>query len=185
MPPDQRRAWIAESAVPYFLEQGAALTTRELAEGLGIAEGTIFRAFGDKPSLVRAAVEAFFAQGRARLAEGLVDPTRPLEDKVAELVRGAREGVRDTFRMLSLLDRDAASEFTGRPRVDEYRNAVAVALAPDAERLRVPLDRLASAIRLAAVSAAMGRFDDDGRLTDEELVDVILYGIAGRPRGKD
>ena len=53
MTPDDRRAMIAEQAIPLFIEFGSSLTTRQLAEHLGIAEGTIFRAFGDKDALVR------------------------------------------------------------------------------------------------------------------------------------
>lgn len=185
MPPDQRRAWIAESAVPLFLARGAALSTRELAERLGIAEGTIFRAFGDKPSLVRAAVHAFFDQGRERIVSGLVDPALPFEDKVAVIVRDARVRMQEVFTMLSLLDRDEVPEFATRPRGDAYRDALAAALAPDAERLRIPLERISAVVRVAVVSAGMGRFGEDARLSDEELVDFILHGIAGSPRGRD
>lgn len=181
MSPERRRAMIAEAAVPLFLEHGAALTTRQLAEHLGIAEGTVFRAFGDKDSLVRAAVQAFFARGRARLAEGLVDPSLPLEDKVRAVVRGSREWMRSVMRMLSLLDRDEVRNYFPPPADDDYRAAIAAAFAPDADRLSMPVDRLPVVLRVAGAAAGAARVSGDHGLTDDELVQFILYGIAGHP----
>ena len=172
---------IAEAAVPLFLEHGAALTTRQLAEQLGIAEGTIFRAFGDKDSLVRAAVQAFFARGRMRLAHGLVDPRLPLEEKIRVVVGGSREWMRNVMRMLSLLDRDEARSYFPPPKDDDYRAAITAAFAPDADRLSIPLDRLPAVLRLAGAAAGAARFGDAPGLTDDELVQLILYGIAGGP----
>jgi len=185
MSPERRRAMIAEQAVPLFLEHGSALTTRQLAEHLGIAEGTIFRAFGDKESLVHAAVEAFFAQGRARLRSGLVDPALPLEEKVAALVAGMRTWTTSMMRMLSLVPREQVPQFLSTPRDDAFRNAVAAAFGPDVDRLTVPVDRLGAIVRVAGMAAHAARFDESAGLTDDELVHFILYGIAGVPRGKD
>ncbi|MBN9169668.1 MAG: TetR/AcrR family transcriptional regulator, partial [Microbacterium sp.] len=185
MSPDARRAMIAEQAVPLFLEHGAGLTTRQLAEHLGIAEGTIFRAFGDKESLVRAAVQTFFEQGRQRMAGGIVDPSLPLEEKVAAVVSGARTWMRSMFRMLSLVDRSEVPELMSNRSDDAYRAAIAAAFAPDAEALRIPAERLGSVMRIANIAATAARFDEHAALSDDELVDFILYGIAGAPRGKD
>lgn len=182
MAPDERRAMIAEAAVPLFLEHGQALTTRQLAEHLGIAEGTIFRAFGDKESLVKASVDAFFERSRARMAEGLVDPSLPLEEKVAILVRGTRTWMQSMLRMLSLLDRKDAAEYHSRPRDDKYRTAIAAVFAPDAERLTIPVERLGAVMRIAGIAARAAQMDQSAALSDEEIVHLILYGIAGEPR---
>ncbi|WP_029145655.1 TetR/AcrR family transcriptional regulator [Microbacterium luticocti] len=185
MPPEQRRAMIAEQAVPLFLEHGSALTTRQLAEHLGIAEGTVFRAFGDKESLTRAAVETFFAQSRARMEEGLVDPTLPLEQKVAALVSGTRTWMSRMMRMLSLIPREEIPQLLSGPGDTAYREAIAAVFAPDADQITVRSDRLGSIMRIAGMAANAARFDEDAGLTDDELVHFILYGIAGVPRGKE
>lgn len=183
MAPDDRRRMIAEQAVPLFLEHGAALTTRQLADELGIAEGTIFRAFGDKDSLVRAAVQTFMEQSQARMADGLVDPALPLEEKVALLVHGTRIWMQNMFRMVALVPREDIPQIMHRPRDDEYQTAIAAAFETDADRLTIPVDRLAAIMSIAGVAANARRFGDAQGLTDEELVHFILYGIAGEPRG--
>jgi AcrR family transcriptional regulator len=57
MTPDERRKAIVEAVLPLILETGAMPTTREIAEAAGVAEGTIFRVFDDKPALLMAVAE--------------------------------------------------------------------------------------------------------------------------------
>src|ERR1700710_532869 len=57
MSPDDRRKAIVTALVPLIVERGGEVTTREIAEAAGIAEGTIFRVFPDKKSLLLAAAE--------------------------------------------------------------------------------------------------------------------------------
>jgi AcrR family transcriptional regulator len=185
MNPEDRRAMIAEEAIPLFIEHGASLTTRQLAEHLGIAEGTIFRAFGDKDALVRASVRAFFDRAEAHLSTGIVDASLPLEEKVARLVRGSREHARGVFAMLSLLDPSEAGEYLARARSGAFEEAIATAFAPDADILGVPPDRVARLMRIGVIAASAPPHHHHSPLDDDELVCFILYGIAGRPRGKD
>ncbi len=185
MAPDDRRAMIAEQAIPLFIEQGSSLSTRQLAEHLGIAEGTIFRAFGDKDALIRASVRAFFDRAEAHLSTGIVDASLPLEEKVARLVKGAREHARGVFAMLSLLDPAEAGEYIARARSGAFEAAIAEAFAPDAASLGVAPDRVAALLRIAVIAASAPPHHQHSPLDDDELVQFILYGIAGRPRGKD
>src|SRR3954466_4768352 len=57
MAPDDRRRAIVDAVVPLLLEHGSEVTTRQIAEAAGIAEGTIFRVFPDKAALLMAAAE--------------------------------------------------------------------------------------------------------------------------------
>ncbi len=176
---------IAEQAIPLFIEFGSSLTTRQLAEHLGIAEGTIFRAFGDKDALVRASVRAFFDRAETQLSRGIVDPSLPLEMKVAHFVRGARDHARGVFAMLSLLDRSEAGEYVSRARSGRFEAAIADAFAPDAASLAVSPEQVGVLLRIAVIAASVPSHNQQTPLDDDEIVRFILYGIAGRPRGKD
>jgi len=54
LPPDERRSMIVAATLPLLLEHGDRVTTKQIAEAAGIAEGTIFRVFADKDALIAA-----------------------------------------------------------------------------------------------------------------------------------
>src|SRR5690349_12521793 len=56
MDADQRRAMIVAAALPLVVEYGASVTTAKIARAAGIGEGTIFRVFPDKETLLKACV---------------------------------------------------------------------------------------------------------------------------------
>ena len=66
MSPEDRRTAIVEVTIPLLREHGAAVTTKQVAEAAGIAEGTVFRAFGTKDELVQACAAAVFDTIRRR-----------------------------------------------------------------------------------------------------------------------
>src|SRR5258708_33992603 len=58
LPPDERRSMIVAATLPLLIEHGDRVTTKQIAGAAGIAEGTIFRAFGDKDAVSGAALES-------------------------------------------------------------------------------------------------------------------------------
>src|ERR1051325_1510711 len=58
LPPDERRSMIVAAALPLLLEHGDRVTSRQIAEAAGIAEGTIFRVFADKDEIIVAVIDA-------------------------------------------------------------------------------------------------------------------------------
>ena len=70
---------IVEAALPLFLAHGEMVTTRQIADAAGIAEGTIFRAFADKDEVIEAVIDAALDTGpldralEALPASGTVD----------------------------------------------------------------------------------------------------------------
>ena len=72
MPPEERRAALVEATLPLLLEHGATVSTRQIAEAAGVAEGTIFRVFESKDDLVHACLHD--ALTNVALAEQLRRP---------------------------------------------------------------------------------------------------------------
>ncbi len=80
MSPEERRSRLIDVTLDLLREHGRAVTTRQIAEAAGVAEGTIFRVVESKEELVEAAIARAFEPGRAddRIEE--IDPELPLRD---------------------------------------------------------------------------------------------------------
>ena len=57
MTPDERRLAIIEAVAPLLVDHGATVTTKQMAEAAGIAEGTLFSVFPDKRSVILATIK--------------------------------------------------------------------------------------------------------------------------------
>src|SRR5205823_5959668 len=79
----ERRAAIVTAAMPLFLAEGVDVSTREIADAIGIAEGTMFRVFSDKKSLIDAVLEAAMDTTRTESALASIDPEQGFEDRLA------------------------------------------------------------------------------------------------------
>src|SRR2546428_2889821 len=86
LPPDERRSMIVAVVLPLLLEHGDRVTSRQIAEAAGIAEGTIFRAFGDKDEMIAAVIEAALDQGSLEEALDRIDRSLPFEDAVSAAI---------------------------------------------------------------------------------------------------
>src|SRR4051794_31963116 len=185
MPPAERRAAIVAATLPLVLEHGAAVSTRQIAEAAGIAEGTIFRVFPDKDALMCAVIaEAFDPSPTLRgLAE--VDRSLPLRERLV----AATEVLQQRFsRVFALID---ALQLTGPPekadragdRGPEATNrAVSAALAEligdDADRLSVPVEEFGHVLRLLMFSGTHPKISDGRPLSAERIVSILLDGLS-------
>src|SRR3979411_3457929 len=80
MPPDERRAMIVNATLPLLLENGEMVTTRQIADAAGIAEGTIFRVFDDKDAVIAAVIDAALDNEPLERALAAIDLRVPFED---------------------------------------------------------------------------------------------------------
>lgn len=55
--PTERREALIAATLPLLRTQGFQVSTRQIAEAAGVAEGTIFRVFPDKAALIRACMQ--------------------------------------------------------------------------------------------------------------------------------
>src|SRR5919112_613378 len=107
LPPDERRSMIVAATLALVLEHGDAVTTRQIAEAAGIAEGTIFRHFADKDALIDAVLDAGLDPAPLEEALAAIDPSLPLEEVVASAVATVQRRVGDVWRLLASAGRRA------------------------------------------------------------------------------
>lgn len=83
MPPAKRRAAIIEATLPLIEDHGTTVTTRQVAEAAGVAEGTIYRVFDSLQDLIDASVRSAFSSERLQEFLRGVDLGGTLEEKTS------------------------------------------------------------------------------------------------------
>ena len=173
---------IIDAVIPLLIERGNDVTTKQIAEAAGIAEGTIFRVFGDKESLFEAAVAKFLDPAPTHRALRAIDPELPLEAKVNDILFQLRSRMTGIFGIMSAVGMSGPPPRAARPNSSEtFEDVVAEILRPDLEQLNVSPDRVGNFVRLVAFAAAIPHFNAGHEIPTDELARLITYGIVGHP----
>lgn len=178
--PEERREAILEAVLPLLLEKGRDVTSRELADAAGIAEGTVFRAFGDKETLLAAGLEKLLDPVPFREELRRIPHELPFEDKVTAVIEALRSRFREVFRIMTLFQlhgppprREASNE--------DWLDIVRELFVSDTARLGVPLDTLAWYLRLVAFGASIEPFNHFRPFDSAELATVVTHGVTVSP----
>lgn len=175
---EERRASIIEATMPLLVEFGMDLTSSQIAEASGVAEGTIFRAFGDKETLIAEAVKKFLDPEPLRREFRSIPQEYSLDDKVLRMVELLRKRFSDVFRVMAAIRSVTPPAHHERHVFAEYVGEV---LAPHAEQLNWSSEQTANAIRLVTFAASIKHFNTGTEFTTPQLAQLVLYGIAGKP----
>ncbi|WP_084707560.1 TetR/AcrR family transcriptional regulator [Aestuariimicrobium kwangyangense] len=195
LPAEERRTAIVEVARPLFMEQGAQLTTRQVAEAAGIAEGTLFRVFPTKHELMCAVIDDVVDPTRVISAIGALHPSS-LAEAVHDVLGVLNENVRTTSAFFAALH-SSAGETPAPPRhlpppqnahwarISRVTGAIASLLSPFADDLTVSTSKAAGLVHTMAL-ATMHPFLSVSRFEDiDEVTELMLHGFArpdtGRP----
>lgn len=175
---EDRRASIVDAVIPLLLEKGRHVTSREIATAAGVAEGTVFRAFGDKESVIAAALDKHFDPTPLRQDLAAIDPDQPFEDKIRTVIELLQARFSGMFRMVA-----AVGERPVPPHAErlEYATIVARVLEPDLALLTIPAERVAPLLRLIAFSSSIEPLHAGHPFTVDELARFAAWGVAGRP----
>ena len=188
LPPDDRRREIIEAVIPLLLEKGSTLSTREIAEAAGIAEGTVFSVFPDKVSVIVEAIKATVDPESARAALAKIPGNVPVEEQLEQaadvlMERGARVGI--LVGVLRTLQTTGTHKLEGAHQY--IKDSHASMLCSLAELFdRNPEEFKTTPARAAVVfwgllfANAHSLMEDEDKLGAAAMVDIVLHGIASR-----
>jgi AcrR family transcriptional regulator len=182
MAPDDRRAAMVQAVIPLLKQHGRDVSTRQIAEACGVAEGTVFRAFKDKESLITAAIEAYFDPLPFRTAIAAIDPDLSIEQKLGAVLRLLRERFTGVIGFMSALRMADGPPPAVRTSGDEWIGRLQELLAPHLDELAVPVDLVAYHLRLVAFASSIPPFNIPHRFSDEELLALVAHGVL-KPDG--
>jgi len=163
------------------------VSTRQIAEAAGVAEGTIFRAFTTKEALIDAVIEDAFDAQRTCDELAQVDPALGLEERLTAAVTILQERLRRIFALFGSLrlrkephDHDS---LRAKQQADYelINRAIASLIKPDQDRLRLDVRDAASALRTITFSITHPMLGDPRRIEPQQIVDLVLYGICQQP----
>jgi AcrR family transcriptional regulator len=179
--PDDRRKAIVAATLPLLLEHGPGVTTRQIAEASGIAEGTIFRVFADKDALIAAVVDRALdlAPLEERLAE--IDLRLPLDERLLRAVRILQERTQGVWQLVSNVGVMRILHERGRrPQgLADVQGLIAL-FEPDRHRLRFDPTTNARRLRAFATAATHPSLIVGPPVSAEEIVSMFLDGVRVR-----
>ncbi len=166
MSPVERRAAIVDVTIPLLRDHGAGLTTKQVAEAAGIAEGTVFRAFSTKEDLVHACAEAVFDTSTAVRELAAIDRRLDLEQRLEAGVAVLRRRIDRIIGLLGALHATGATPL----RDDHHRGRSPQAPGPGRE-----LRRMADPDLEAALVDLVGADTGGLRLPAEDVADLLVH----------
>lgn len=192
MPLEDRRAALIAATEPLLERYGRDISTRQIAEAAGVAEGTIFRAFATKDELIDAVIDEVMDETRTRAAIAAVDPGLPFAERLLAAVTILQHRTRRMFALFHALrlrpgwaggngqDPPAHETLHARQRHDHEQMELVLLdlVGPDANRLRVSPLEAVTVLRANVFALTHPLLGDEQLARPERIVDLVLHGVA-------
>lgn len=177
--PDVRRQALIDATLPLLHEHGRTVTTRQIAEAAGVAEGTIFRVFDSKDDLVLAAIEHALDFEPFLLDLANIEREQPLRQRLLDYVTLLQIRFRGTFALMTamgMVGPPQAHKHTVEARARGQKIAESL-VDPDADLFLCPPEQLVRTLRRLTFSGTHPHISDGVILTPEQIVSTVLDGL--------
>lgn len=187
MAPEDRRAALITATIPLLRKHGLDVSTKQIAQAAGVAEGTIFGVFPDKNTLLVSALMEALDPRPALDAIAAIDPGLGLRERMSAAADLVHERFTENTELMSAAWKLAAATdgFTqARDRMFQSRekllSALTALIGPDAAMLRRP--PAASAALLLLFCSTHSRMPYEGleQFDGAEMVSLLLDGLLIR-----
>lgn len=182
MSPEDRRASVVTAAGPLVRQHGRDVTTKQIADAAGVAEGTLFRVFDDKEAILRAVVIEAIRPEPALAALGRIDLGLPLEEFLAAVVATVQKRVTDVFEIAMAVRWIPEQARQPNPELDPVQRRLVDMLAAYRQELSLPPQQAAEVLRLLVFAASHPMINEGRPLQAGDIITVILDGIRRHDR---
>ncbi|MFB9677560.1 TetR/AcrR family transcriptional regulator [Streptosporangium vulgare] len=184
LPPDERRAALIASTLSLVLAEGPDVSTRQIAQAAGVAEGTIFRVFSTKDELVNAALAS--AYDSSPLLEELktIDRTTSLEVRLVAAVEILQRRTARIFRLVDAIGLKAVEAGRNSKNLSDESALIGQILTdliePARERLQFEPREAARRLQLLTIACTHPRLVLNDPVAAPEIVSMLLDGVRLR-----
>jgi len=177
LPPDERRTAIIEATLPLLLENAEMVTTRQIAEAAGIAEGTIFRVFADKDEVIAAVIDEAMDASAIEEALAALDADAPLEVALTEAIVLLQRRTIEIWRLMS----SVGNKFHDRVRRPMTDSPGVVAIF-ERHRAEISVDPVTAGRLLRALTLSTSHpMLAEVPMPPREIATLFLNGVSARP----
>ncbi|WP_250007460.1 TetR/AcrR family transcriptional regulator [Actinoplanes sp. M2I2] len=182
--PEERRAALIDATIPLLHEHGLDVSTRQIAQAAGVAEGTIFGVFETKTSLVVCSVIKALDPQPTLAALAAIDRAAPLRERLIKATELVHARFAENAQLLSaarklILSGDASAQAISN-REALHAALTDVIAATGVDELRRPPAAVATLLLLFCGANTYGPFGDPDNFSGEETVSLLLDGLLRR-----
>lgn len=183
LPADERRRAIIEATKPLLIDHGDKVTTKQIAEAAGIAEGTIFRVFANKDELIEAVLDDLTDPSRICAMISATGGRATLAEQIEVLMDRVLADIATISRLMPYLHQRRARSTHEQlhkhrpPAAAPVLEAATKVLEPFAAQLSVTPAQAAWLIETVLLSMAVPHTPDSPFSSSAEIAQVLLAGI--------
>ncbi|WP_177232273.1 TetR/AcrR family transcriptional regulator [Agromyces sp. CF514] len=180
---DERRASIMDAAVPLLVQYGRDVTSKQLAEAAGVAEGTLYSVFQDKDELIHDSIHRHIEATSMVDAIREIPASAELEDVIRTIVELTQHRTEQIFALVAILgfhERTPEQAKRRPPDNEPVIQAITDVLLPHREQLAVPPRRAAQFIRYATFSMTHPMITNGDIVPAGEISELLLHGFSAR-----